>query len=218
MKIYFLFSGGLDSVVALDMMSMTENIHKDFALVFVDYKQAAATMEYRSVLYWAQKYGCRTIRLDLCDYEHLLLQTNPWIFFGDAVKVNDPSNKDALFLPGRNIYLISVAAVGLYNRREKNTKFLLATHKEILPDGQYNTHGDCCPDFFRAMEMALTLGMSTPTTPMRYEITSFVKDYTKAELIKIAKERSLDLSMVWSCYGRGPEPCGECQHCIELKP
>jgi len=216
MKTYFLFSGGLDSVVALDILSKTENLHRDFALVFVDYKQAAAEMEYKSVLHWAQKYGARTIRLDVRDYEHLLIATNPWIFKGNVVRVDDPSNKDALFLPGRNIYLLSIAAVALYNNREPNTRFLLATHREDLPDGGYNTHGDCCPDFFRAMEASLSLGMSTPTRPMRYEITSVVKDYTKAELIDLCAERDIDISKVWSCYGAGPEPCGECQHCLEI--
>ena len=218
MKTYFLFSGGLDSVAALDILSKQFEIaiDHDFTLVFIDYKQAAATMEYRSVMYWATKYRCRAIRLCVWDYENIVPEESGWVFYGDTVKVNDPSNKDALFLPGRNIYLLTVAAVATYDRRKPSTRFLLATHKEELPGGEYNTHGDCCPEFFKSMESSLSFGMSTPTTPMRYEISSPVSSYTKKQLIDYCRDNRIDVSRVWSCYGRGPEPCGMCQHCLEI--
>ena len=219
MKTYFLFSGGLDSVAALDILSKSGEIALDhnFTLVFIDYKQAAATMEYRSVVHWALKYRCKATRLCVWDYENIVPEESQWVFYGDSVKVDNPANKDALFLPGRNIYLLTVAAVATYNRRNRSTRFLLATHKEELPGGEYNTHGDCSPKFFKTMEASLSLGMSTPTTPMRYEIKSIVENYTKKELIQYCRDNKIDISRVWSCYGRGPEPCGTCQHCIEIK-
>jgi len=218
MKTYFLFSGGLDSVAALDILSKGPDIALDdnFELIFIDYKQAAATMEYRSVLHWALKYRCKVKRLCVWDYENIVPEENQWVFYGDSVKANNPSNKDALFLPGRNIYLLTVAAVATYNRRNPSTRFLLATHKEELPGGEYNTHGDCSPKFFKAMEGSLSFGMSTPTTPVRYDISSPVADYTKKQLIEYCKMNRIDISRVWSCYGRGPEPCGTCQHCLEI--
>ena len=218
MKTYFLFSGGLDSVAALDIISKGDDIPIDdnFKLVFIDYKQAAATMEYRSVIHWAEKYSCKVIRLDIGDYENLVAEEKQWVFYGDSVSTADPSNKDALFLPGRNIYLLTVAAVAMYDSRQPSTRFLLATHREELPNGEYNTHGDCCPKFFKTMEASLSLGMSTPTTPMRYEIRSAVVDYTKKQLIEHCRDNRIDISRVWSCYGRGPEPCGTCQHCLEI--
>jgi len=220
MKRLFLFSGGIDSAVALDML-MRELTYLDDPncppkLVFFDYGQAAAEQELAAVRYWAGEYDLSWERIVTREYKKLL-DSRPecdWVFKGfvpmEASWVHDP---DLLVLPGRNLFLLTIAAIKLYDPADTLVQFILGTH--LYEEG--NDTGDCSRNFLESMEKSLTYGLSTTSSPVRYQVYSPVQNLSKKGILDYAKKMKIDLSKTWTCYQPGNEPCGECRHCRELK-
>lgn len=124
-----------------------------------------------------------------------------WGLTGRAVP-DAKSPDSAVYLPGRNLFLVSKAAV--YASLHELDAVVLGPLKS-------NPFPDATPAFFEALGRAIRLGLDTP---LRIE-TPF-RDLHKSDLI--ARHRHLPWSLTFSCIRPvGNRHCGRCNKCGERR-
>lgn len=101
----------------------------------------------------------------------------------------------ARVVPARNAILIASAA----NAAIAMGASALAVG--AIADDQAD-YVDCRAAFFEAMSAALGIQIVAPLI-----------DRSKAWVAAEAMRLGLDAAASWSCYGAGPDPCGECPSC-----
>ncbi|MBZ5534549.1 MAG: 7-cyano-7-deazaguanine synthase [Acidobacteriia bacterium] len=120
----------------------------------------------------------------------------------DRVPDRDSSDEQ-VYLPGRNLLLLSKAAV-----------FCARERIQIIAMGQLkgNPFPDATPRFFRSAEKALSLALNYPI-----RILSPFLTLSKAEVMKVGKQLGLPLNLSFSCLApiRNRRPCGKCNKCAE---
>ena len=142
-----------------------------------------------------------------------------WSFTGRGVP-GARSADGAVYLPGRNVLLLSHAAVA--GARRGVTRFALGTLRG-------NPFGDATPRFFASMASCLTQALGRPI-----RITAPLRSFTKTELIRHAAGAPLALTLSclrprpgalapgtprrprWSPL-RGYRHCGRCNKCAERR-
>ena len=107
---------------------------------------------------------------------------------------------DAVFMPGRNIVLIGLAAVWCSTR---------GVHKIAIGSLGGNPFPDATPEFFDAFAAALTRGLAH-----EIEVLAPYRGRTKADLIRQNSHLPLELSL--TCMTPAADlHCGQCQKCEE---
>lgn len=110
----------------------------------------------------------------------------------------------AVELPGRNLLLVTTAAV--YCAARRIPRIALGTLKG-------NPFADATPLFRRALGRALTLGLGRPVT-----VEAPLALTRKARVLRRAAQWRLPLGLTFSCLNpRGRAPCGRCQKCEERR-
>lgn len=125
-----------------------------------------------------------------------------WAIRGEAPAFDTPD--EDVYLEGRNIVLLSKAAV--YMAREKLTRILLGPLAG-------NPFPDATPEFFAAMQRALSLGLDhairieAPLTAMR-----------KADVIRLGARLGVPMELTLSCMQpKDGTHCGRCSKCRERR-
>ena len=71
------------------------------------------------------------------------------------------------------------------------------------------------PAIIEAMEKAINLGTVMGAEQGKHiTIHAPFENMTKADEIRLGLEYGADLSLTWSCYRGGDEPCGTCDSCL----
>lgn len=110
----------------------------------------------------------------------------------------------AVELPGRNLVLVTTAAV--YCAARRISRIALGTLKG-------NPFADATPLFRRALGRALTLGLGRPIA-----VEAPLASIPKAQVLRRAAQWRLPLGLTFSCINpRGRAPCGRCQKCEERR-
>lgn len=192
-----LASGGLDSAVLL--VRLLRAGHR----VWPIYIRCGFAWE-RAELYWLRRFlravrSSRLLPLDVIEVPLRDMHGPHWSFTGRGVP-GSRSADAAVYLPGRNVLLLSHAAVA--GARRGIWRFALGTLRG-------NPFGDASPQFFRAMARALSLALGrqvcilTPLAGMR-----------KPALVRAAS--ILPLHLTFSCLRpRERRSCGRCNKCAE---
>lgn len=122
-----------------------------------------------------------------------------WSVSGRGTPGGDSADA-AVYLPGRNLVLLSKAAVlAAQVGADAIALGLLAG----------NPFPDATPEFLEAMERAMTVGLGHP---LRLE-TPFA-GFSKAKVLELGAKLPLDLT--FSCLAPvGERPCGRCNKCAE---
>ena len=108
----------------------------------------------------------------------------------------------AVYLPGRNVLLISHAAIRCAQRRIST--IAVGTLKS-------NPFGDASPRFFKAFASCLTSALEHPI-----RIRAPLRRLTKREVVRAS--RALPLHLTFSCLSpRGYWHCGACNKCAERR-
>ena len=127
------------------------------------------------------------------------LYADHWSTTGHGV----PSHRSAdtaVYLPARNVWLLTIAATLAAQRR--CSALALGTLKG-------NPFGDATPEFFRTMTAALSRALSHPL-----QIIAPLRRLTKAQLIR--RFPDLPFHLTFSCLQpRGLRHCGRCNKCAE---
>lgn len=201
-RIAVLASGGIDSSVLL------ADLARKGRTIFPVYIRCGFFWE-RAELYWLRKYIRalpgdlrRRIRaltiLDLAASDLLKKKTH-WAVTGRKVPGYHSADPEVC-LPGRNLFLLSKAAV-----------FCSLLKIPILALGSLsgNPFPDATPKFFRMVEKTARMGLGYPL-----RIVAPFRSLTKRQVIR--RGQGLPLHVCFSCLSpRGNKPCGRCNKCAE---
>lgn len=124
-----------------------------------------------------------------------------WSVTGQGVP-DQHTDDSAVYLPGRNLTLLSKAAIWCSDRR---------IGKIALAPLNGNPFGDNLPEFYAAMETALGHALG-----QRFEILRPFSSLSKAEVIRRGAE--LPLELTFSCARPvSGKHCGMCNKCAERR-
>jgi len=111
--------------------------------------------------------------------------------------------KEDAFTPTRNLLFLVLAGAVASSRGMNNLVIgLLAERTTIFPD--------LSDRFLLAAETALTESIG-----IKMEIHSPLRDFTKQDVLNLAKKRGI--SDYYSCHSGAAKPCGKCIACLEYK-
>ncbi len=114
------------------------------------------------------------------------------------------TSDEAVYLLGRNVVLLSKAAVLCAQRR---------IGRLVLGPLDANPFPDATPEFFDAMARAVSLGLDHPV-----EIAAPFSSLRKADVIRRGTMLEVDLAATLSCMSpRSGEHCGLCSKCRERR-
>lgn len=196
-KICVLASGGTDSAVLMARLAETHHI------VYPVYVRQGLRWE-KAELHWLGKY-LRAIKnryikpLTILDATTEDVYDNHWSLSGKNVPGKSSPDED-VYLPGRNILLLSKASVWCSES---------GIHHIALGCLSGNPFPDSTPAFFRKMSQALTQGLRH-----KIFVSALFLRYSKQDVLKLGSR--LPLHLTFSCLNpKGMKPCRVCNKCAE---
>lgn len=196
MNAVILLSGGLDSVVAA---YASRREHTPMLALTFDYGQRAAAMEL---------HAARSVAADL-DVEHRLVGL-PWLAEISGASITDADSNPALdtdasvWVPARNAVFLSIAAAFA---ESMDCRAIICGFNAEEAEEFADNSAEFVGRFNGVLELA------TRNAP---KIVSPTLDLTKVEIVRLGAELGAPLHLVWSCYGAGPDRCGQCPSCKRL--
>lgn len=195
-----LLSGGLDSAVLVaDEASRNHDIQPIYVGAGLAWEAAERALV--SKLLAADSLGPRvgplvTLTVDMQD----VYAATHWAVAGHPPGYHTPD--EDVYLPGRNIVLLSKAAV--YCAAAQIGRLVLGTLA-------HNPFPDATPEFRAAMQRALSLGLGQPL-----EIDAPFAELTKANVVRRGAALGVPFQLTLSCMNpRGHLHCGACSKCRE---
>ncbi|MFQ5914730.1 MAG: 7-cyano-7-deazaguanine synthase [Nitrospinota bacterium] len=194
-----LVSGGLDSCV------LAAELARRRPAVFPLFIRQGLRWE-ETELYWLGRFlesvKVESLReLAVLDSPVADLYGGHWSVTGETVPGAETEDA-AVYLPGRNVLLLTKAAVFCAMRRIPEIAL------GIL---ERNPFPDATPEFFRRMESALTSALDFPI-----RITRPLSGLTKKAITQMG--RGLPLELTFSCLNpAGRNHCGVCNKCAERR-
>ena len=195
-KIAVLTSGGLDSCVLLADLARENEVRP----VYVRAGLAWEDEERRAIDRFIAALDSPNVR-PLVELSAPMrpIYGDHWSMTGvDVPKPGDA--EDAVFMPGRNIVLIGLAAVWCSTR---------GVHKIAIGSLGGNPFPDATPEFFDAFAATLTRGLAH-----RIDILAPYRGRTKIDLIRENNDLPIELSLTCMTPVDGLH-CGLCQKCEE---
>ncbi|MCC7155669.1 MAG: 7-cyano-7-deazaguanine synthase QueC [Bryobacterales bacterium] len=202
-----LLSGGLDSTTTLAVARRQG--YDCYALSF-DYGQRHA-VELKAAQRVAAAMGAA---------EHKIARIDLRLFGGSALtsaidvpKRRAPEQMAAgipvTYVPARNTIFLSFALA--YAEVAQSSDIFLGVNAV-----DYSGYPDCRPEFIEAFEHLANVATKAAVEGSRIKIHTPLIHLSKAEIIRLANELSVDFSLTHSCYDPDPEgrPCGACDSCL----
>jgi len=201
-KAIVLLSGGLDSVTAL---AIAQSRGFECSTLSFDYGQ-----RHRAELDAAQKIAKnmavsahKVLKIDLADIGGSALTDD-----NIAVPNTPVEGIPVTYVPARNTVFLSMALAW--------AEVLAANHIFIGVNAvDYSGYPDCRPEYIAAYEKMANLATKSAVEGQALRIETPLIDKTKAQIIQLGLELSVDYTQTVSCYqadamGRA---CGECDSC-----
>jgi 7-cyano-7-deazaguanine synthase len=202
MKAILIYSGGLDSTVALyDLVAQGY----DVKALSVNYGQ-----RHKKEIEFARRH-CEVLGVehqvaDLTGISQLLggsSQTTSSIHVPEGHYAED--SMKLTVVPNRNMIMLSVA-IG-WAVSTKSSIVAYAAHA-----GDHTIYPDCRPEFAAKMnEIALICDWHQVSI-----LRPFI-DNTKADIVQLGSSLGVDFSKTWSCYKGQDLHCGKCGTCVERR-
>jgi len=197
-KIAVLASGGLDSAVLIADKAEHAQVYPIYVqcgLAWEDIERDALE-SFLAALKMPNTMPATTLSLSID-----AIYGDHWSVTGKSVPGEDQPDS-AVFLPGRNILLIGLAAVWC------------ATHEVsriAVGSLEGNPFPDATPEFFRNFAEALSAGLSH-----KIQVEAPYRGLKKSELIR--RFGNLPLELTLTCMApKGGQHCGRCNKCAERK-
>lgn len=194
-KSILLASGGLDSTTLAFWLASRGIL---FEPLFVDYGQHCATAELKTLRQVLPKSALRTLSIvDISDVyagsgSRLIQETDLW---------REQISHDDLYLPYRNILLLSIAAarVQAAGGGDVYAAFINSNHASEI---------DCSAEFFAQLAKLLkSYGGVRVKMPFRYK--------SKLQVAKIGIRLAAPIGETFSCQVNSEIPCGVCPNCVD---
>jgi 7-cyano-7-deazaguanine synthase len=190
-----LASGGMDSTTLAYWL--VEN-NTDFVPLFVNYGQHCADKEYQTLLnVLPENYAEKVEVVDVSSiYKHsssrFIMPANLW---------EDPVSADDLYIPYRNVLLLTIGASFAHTLGLKTvySAFINSNHaKEI----------DCSSAFFDKLdELLAEYGTIKIEMPFR--------NMSKYEVATLGIKLDAPIATTFSCQASPVIPCGACPNCVD---
>ena len=194
-KVILLASGGLDSTTMAYWL-----LNKGIELIplFINYGQHCVETEYNTLLDVLPESSIDNIEtINIAD----IYKYSKSNFINEADLWQDEITADDLYIPYRNILILTVAASFAQSMgvREVYSAFINSNHaKEI----------DCSKEFFTKIEKMLddygSVSIKMPFSEM-----------SKLEVARIGIEIKAPIGKTFSCQASSKIPCGACPNCVD---
>ena len=198
-----LTSGGLDSAVLLAQEAQQGRVLPVYVSVGLAWEAAELRM-----LEWLLAAPIYKPALPLLTLEFGMGDVYPathWAIRGTPPAYDTPDNE--VYIAGRNVVLLSKAGV---------VAALRGLHRIVLGSLAGNSFPDATPEFFEAMERALSLGLNH-----RLDINAPLASLHKADVIRLGVSLGVPLELSLSCMNPVDDPvpqhCGQCSKCRERR-
>ena len=191
LNIVTLMSGGLDSSL---MSILTKETERSQIPLFINYGQLNAKKEYTSALTHCANHELpEPVVIDISGYGNTITS---------GLTDSSKDIVDEAFLPGRNMMLLLIASsFAVQNNCNAVSIGLLDERTVLFPDQT--------DDFLISAENTISKALGE-----KVEIVTPLRDFTKQDVIEMAKEKGV--IGTYSCHAGGSEPCGNCISCREF--
>lgn len=188
-------SGGLDSAASFLLSILKSDLTDTLIPVFYSYGQPYLDRELNAADKFCVRFG-RTLKV----YQIPLLIDQDY-----PVKA---------YVPYRNLIL---CAHSLNVAVSLGAQFVVTGSKSVRV--KENDIGAFKDSSFWPFTEGLNKYVETITESdvVRPEIVMPLAGWTKKDVIKCLLDNAVDPDSLWTCYGPGPEPCGNCRHCKEYR-
>lgn len=206
-----LLSGGIDSATTL-------------AIAIADgYETNAISFDYGQ-RHNLELEAARRVARSLGAKEHRVVKIDNCLFSGSALTsdVDVPKKRSekeigagipATYVPARNTIFLAHALAW--------AEVIGAAHIFLGVNAiDYSGYPDCRPEFIAMFETLANIGTKAGIEGRRFQIHAPLIKFSKAEIIRKARELDVDLSLTHSCYDPTPDglACGQCDSCqLRLK-
>lgn len=202
MKALVVFSGGLDSTVAL---YWAQKRYDEVTTISFNYGSKHNEMEYTYAQKTCQKLGVNNVRIDL-DFMNKYFKSDLLKSGGEIPEgYYTEENMKSTVVPFRNGIMLAISAG--YAESTDCDVLVLGNHA-----GDHAIYPDCTPEFIDGITKAINKG-----TQKNIEVISPFCNITKTDIVKIGKDLGVDFSLTYSCYKGGEKHCGKCGTCTERK-
>lgn len=198
MRVIVLFSGGLDSAVALYWAKSQ------------GWNVITAEFEYHQRPE-RERRACRDLRAHAGIHEQIVI---PIPFLREAVDIpaqelNNPALAHAPegYIPLRNLIFYSLVA---YHAEVRGARYIIGGHN--LTDCE--SFPDAGREFWERLNQLLKLAIWSHSE-IRTEIVLPLIEMDKREVIGLGSRLGVPFEMTWSCYFDAAQPCGTCESCLE---
>lgn len=170
--------------------------------VFFDYGQAAAPRELEAARFYASRRGVplRIVSLPWVGTHALSSPSRE----GRAPEPFTPESAKAVWVPARNLVFLSIAA-SLAEAEGLDSVMLGINREEGV------TFPDNSREFLSAANRVLEVA-----TLRKLTLVAPLIEMDKPQMVRLLLDRGVPLDRIWSCYGGGPQACGECESCLRL--
>ena len=196
-----LFSAGLDSAVLLAHAAQSgcaQPIYVQAGMAWEGQELVCAQKLLAAAPFADRVAPMVTLTVDMRD----VYPADHWAIRGQAPAFDTPD--EDVYLEGRNVVLLAKASV--YVARARIARIVLGPLAG-------NPFPDATPEFFAAMERALSLGLNWPVS-----IHTPFATMHKADVIRWGAELGVPYELTLSCMQpRQGRHCGECSKCRERR-
>ncbi|HKM78699.1 MAG TPA: 7-cyano-7-deazaguanine synthase [Candidatus Bathyarchaeia archaeon] len=188
-----LLSGGIDSATALYWtMKQTPRVYSmNILYAQASFREANAS----SSLATAAKVK-----------EHLTISLPFYKDIQSRYHPKQSSNITTAYVPARNTIFYGVATA--YAEALEIDTIVFGSNADDTKELP-----DATPDFIQKMNDLLRIGTRAGTDGKPIRIVNPLINHRKIEVLKLAMELEVPLSMTWSCYEDVQIPCGKCRGC-----
>jgi 7-cyano-7-deazaguanine synthase len=200
-----LLSGGLDSAVLLAHESQQSHTHPIYVRVGLAWEDAERKMLralLKAPVFAGKVEPLATVEFGIRD----VYPATHWAVRGTPPAYDTPD--EDVYLAGRNLVFLTKAAIIAASRK---------INRVVLGPLAGNPFPDATPEFFRAIERAMSLGLNHPMQVA----TPFIS-MDKEDVIRRGAELQVPLELTLSCMnpvddGDMPIHCGLCSKCRERR-
>ena len=197
-----LLSGGLDSATVA-AKAIRDGF--DVAALTVDYGQRHAV----------ELNAAKRIAASLGIDHHVILQLDLRAFGGSALTsdLNVPKGGSkgipVTYVPARNTVFLSLALA--WAEALGSTDIFIGVNAV-----DYSGYPDCRPEFIQAFGDLARVATKSGVEGKYTSIHAPLIHRSKADIVRLAVDLGVDLSLTTSCYDPGPSgsPCGDCDACL----
>ena len=195
-KISVLASGGLDSSVLIAKLAADAEVYP----IYVRCGFAWEDMELKGLQSFLDAlHNHNVMPTTVLSTPTAVLYGDHWSVTGDRVPGADEPDENT-YLPGRNILLISLAAI--WGSTHGVSRIAIGSLGG-------NPFPDATPEFFETFARALSMGLGH-----NVKIEAPLRGFHKEDLIKQFKDLPLELTL--TCMApRDSQHCGQCNKCFE---